>query len=184
MKDGLQRKKNCNAHIQHKISTWSNYMYFTGFGCLVLSKPTYYKYSLYESTWIKYYSLIRLSRVQNMCRLHTCFYLSVISIQNVLDCKLSRKILNSCSIGIHTVLHCVSYKFVRRHSDKWRVWEVKMCVQSGWNLSVWYHTDDLDKWPLFGTYIVYIITNLLISKHDKLSLSYILTVLGLWTMFT
>ena len=112
----------------------------------------------------KYYSLIRLSRVKNMCRLHTCFYLSVISIQNVLDCKLSRKILNSCSIGIHTVLHCVSYKFVRRHSDKWRVWEVKMCVQSGWNLSVWYHTDDLDKWPLFGTYIVYIITNLLISK--------------------
>ena len=52
MKDGLQRKKK-HAHIQHKISTWSNYMYFTGFGCLVLSKPTYYKYSLYESTCIQ-----------------------------------------------------------------------------------------------------------------------------------
>ena len=45
-------------------------------------------------------------------------------------------------------------------------YEKSKCVfKCGWNLSVYvWHTDDLDKWPLFGTYIVYIITNLLISK--------------------
>ena len=117
MKDGFQCKKNCNTRIQRKISTWSNYMYFTGFGCLVLSKPTYYNYSLYESTCNHILFAYPIERVQNMCRLHTYVYLSVWGIQNVPECKLSLNVNNSCSIGIHTVLHCVSDKIVRCHSD-------------------------------------------------------------------
>ena len=72
---------------------------------------------------IKYYSLIPLSCVQNMCRLHMFLsermrYSKCTGLQVETS---SRKILNSCSIGIHTVLHCVSDKFVRRHSDNSRI---------------------------------------------------------------
>ena len=154
MKDGLQRKK---KSIYLSFNT-------TKVLCRIICIPQDLAVSCCQNPLttnilcmsqpvFKYYSLIRLSRLQNMCRLHTCFYLSVISIQNVLDCKLSQKILNSCSIGIHTVLHCVSDKFVRRHSDKWRVWEVKMCVQ------VWLKFISLRVaywWPWRMTFIRYI----------------------------
>ena len=91
------------------------------FCCLVLSNPTYYTYSLYELICNHILFTYLIERIRNMCPIHISFYLSVWGSQNVLDCKLSRKILNSCSIGIDTVLRCVSDKLVRCHSDNSRI---------------------------------------------------------------